>query len=226
MAAPLHLHTTGHPAPPPGADRRLDPDTIAAPAAERRAPVREQPLSTTGAYPPLFAVLGAHGGAGASTLARWWAPAADTGLAWPASPATTQRVLVAARLCMPGLTAAAERLREWHAGLAPDGVTIIGLALSAARPGKVPTAVRRYRGVVAELVGTVYEIGWHDELVVREIAELAQYTPFDPAPRRRRRPRLTEAVPADVHTAGTQIITHLAATRTTAAAQHDSEHTS
>ncbi|WP_435592129.1 DUF6668 family protein [Nocardia sp. bgisy118] len=223
MAAPLHLHTAGDHAPQLGADRRFDPDTITAPAAERRAPVREEPLPTTGAHPPLFAVLGAHGGAGTSTLARWWAPAADTGLAWPASPATTQRVLVAARLCMPGLTAAAERLREWHAGLAPDGVTVLGLVLSAARPGKVPAAVRRYRGVVAELAETVYEIGWHDELVVRELGELAQYIPFDPPPRRRRHALLSEAVPADVHTAGTQIITHLVANRTTAAAQPDLE---
>ncbi|MGV9822937.1 DUF6668 family protein [Nocardia xishanensis] len=226
MAAPLHLHTTGDHTPQTGAGRRLDPDTIAAPEAGRRAPVREQPLPTTGVHPPLFAVLGAHGGAGASTLARWWAPAADTGLAWPASPATTQRVLVAARLCMPGLTAAAERLREWHAGLAPDGVTVIGLVLTAARPGKVPSVVRRYRSVVAELVETVYEIGWHDELVIRELGELAQYIPFDPPPHRRRRAPLSEAVPADVHAAGTQIITHLAATRTHAAAQPDSEHTS
>ncbi|MGO4613038.1 hypothetical protein AB4305_03680 [Nocardia sp. 2YAB30] len=217
MAAPLHLHLhqnhrdLGH---------RLNPGTVAAPAPERLAPVRETPLPTTGAHPPLFAVLGAHGGAGTSTLARWWAPAADTGLAWPASPRTTQQVIVAARLCMPGLTAAADRLREWHAGLAPDGVRVIGLVLSAARPGKVPAAVRRYRTVVTELVDHVYDIGWHDELVVRELTELAQYFPFDPAPPRRT--RLREAVPADVHRAGTQIITHLAAARSVAA-QQDSE---
>ncbi|WP_327116472.1 hypothetical protein OHB12_04690 [Nocardia sp. NBC_01730] len=214
-AAPLHLRTDiqkqGH---------RLDPGTVTAPALDRLAPVRETPLSTTGAHPPLFAVLGAHGGAGTSTLAQWWAPAADTGLAWPASPRTTQKVIVAARLCMPGLTAAADRLREWHAGLAPDGVQVIGLVLTAARPGKVPALVRRYRAVVAELVEHLYEISWHDELVVRELAELAQYMPFDRAPRRRS--RLQEAVPADVYRAGAHIITHLAA-RTEAAAQQDSE---
>ncbi|MFI6041963.1 hypothetical protein ACIA8C_10030 [Nocardia sp. NPDC051321] len=184
------------------------------------APVRETALPTTAEHPPLFAVLGAHGGAGASTLARWWAPAADTGLAWPASPRTTQRVLVAARLCMPGLTAAAERLREWHAGYAPDGVTVIGLVLTAARPGTVPAAVRRYRSVVAELTDDVYYIGWHDELVVLDLAEIARYSPFDPAPARRKS-RLTEAVPLDVHRAGAHIISRLAASH--AATQHDSE---
>ncbi|MFR9769376.1 hypothetical protein [Nocardia sp. SC052] len=185
--------------------------------------MRETPLPTTGAHAPLFAVLGAHGGAGASTLARWWAPAADTGLAWPASPRTTQRVIVAARLCMPGLTAAADRLREWHAGLAPDGVQVIGLVLTAARPGQVPMVVRRYRSVVAQLVEHVYQIAWHDELLSCELTDLAQYVPFGPQPPRRS--RLTEAVPADVHHAGTQIITHLAATRSGAATQPDSERT-
>ncbi|MEV0027926.1 hypothetical protein [Nocardia sp. NPDC050793] len=223
MAAPLRLDADNHPHHLiPG---RIDPATVTAPSIEQQAPVREAPLPITGAHPPLFAVLGAHGGAGASTLARWLAPAADTGLAWPASSSTTQRVLIAARLCMPGLTAAAQRLREYHAGLAPDGVTVIGLALTAARPGKLPAAVRRYRSVVTELAEAVYDIGWHDELVVRELAELAQYTPFDP-PAPRRRTALTEAVPADVHAAGTQIITHLAATKKVSAAQPDSEPTS
>ncbi|WP_148310789.1 hypothetical protein [Nocardia brasiliensis] len=213
-AAPLqiHRHTL--------ARGRLDPATIVGPAPERMAPVRDTPLPTTAEHPPLFAVLGAHGGAGASTLARWWAPAADTGPAWPGSPRTTQRVLIAARLCIPGLTAAAERLREWHAGSAPPGVTVIGLVLTPARPGAVPAAVRRYRGVVAELAEEVYTIDWHDELVVLDLTELARYSPFDPAPVRRKT-RLTEAVPLDVHRAGARIISRLAASH--AATQQDSE---
>ncbi len=170
------------------------------------APIRETPLPTTGAHPPLWAVLGAHGGAGASTLARWWAPAADTGLAWPGSPRTTQRVLIAARLCIPGLTAAAERLREWHSGCAPDGVSVIGLALTAARPGAVPAPVRRYRSIIAELVDQIYDISWHDELIVCELSELAQYSPLIPAPPARRRRRLTKSVPHDVYRAGADIV--------------------
>ncbi|WP_051047567.1 hypothetical protein [Nocardia asiatica] len=218
MAAPLHLHRDDR----PWVTGRLEPGTVAAP--ERLAPVRETPLPTTGAHPPLFAVLGAHGGAGTSTLARWWAPAADTGLAWPASLATTQQVVVAARLCMPGLTAAADRLREWHAGLAPDGVHVIGLVLTAARPGRVPMVVRRYCAVVADLIEHVHQIAWHDELLSCELTDLAQYVPFDRPPPRRS--RLTEAVPADVHRAGSQIITHLAARRIAIAAQHDLESSS
>ncbi|MBF6176056.1 hypothetical protein [Nocardia blacklockiae] len=192
----------------------LEPGTIAAPAPQRRAPVRDVPLPTTGAHPPLFAVLGAHGGAGTSTLARWWAHSADTGRAWPAHPRTTQRVVIAARDCLPGLTAAADRLREWHAGLTPDGVTVIGLALTAARPGRVPAAVRRYRRTVADLVdGAVWNIAWHDDLLVHDLTDLAQLTPADLAPPRRA--RLTQAVPADVHRAATAITTVIVAAHRT-----------
>ncbi|MBF6325885.1 hypothetical protein [Nocardia cyriacigeorgica] len=207
--------------PPTPIVAHLDPTTIAAPAAADRAPVRKTPLPTTGAHPPLFAVQGAHGGAGASTLARWWAPAADTGLAWPASPRTTQQVLIAARLCLPGLVAASRRLREWHAGHAPDGITVIGLALTPARPGRIPPAVRRYQKVVAELVDRVYVLAWQDELLAVELDELAQFRPFDPPPPRRT--RLRRAVPADVHRAGADIVAHLAAARLGPAAPKDSE---
>ncbi|MGW4370357.1 DUF6668 family protein [Nocardia takedensis] len=192
----------------PAGEGRLDPDTVAIQAG-RRAPIRTEALVSDGEHAPLWAVLGAHGGAGASTLARWWAPAADTGLAWPASAASTQDVVIAARLCIPGLVAAAERLREWHAGLAPDGVRIAALILTPARPGAVPTAVRRYRSVVADLVREVHEIDWHDELLAIELSDLAQFRPYDPPPPRRA--RLSEAVPTDVHRVGAAIFTHLAA---------------
>jgi len=191
----------------------LDPATIEVPGPERGAPVRELPLPTTGPYPPLFAVVGAHGGAGASTLARWWVHAADAGLAWPGSPRTTQRVVIVARDCIPGLTAAADRLREWHAGVAPDGVTVVGLVLIAARPRRVPAAVRRFARTVGELVqdGAVWPIAWHEELIVHELGELARYTPFDPPPPRRA--HLTRAVPVDVHRAGAAITTRIAFAR-------------
>ena len=214
-AAAVHLADT-----PPSDDGRLDPHTMTIPAG-RRALIRTEALVCGGEHAPLWAVLGAHGGAGASTLARWWAPAADTGLAWPACQTTTQDVVIAARLCIPGLVAAAERLREWHAGLAPTGVRVIGLVLTAARPGAVPKVVRRYRSVVAELVREVHEIAWHDELLATELPDLARYRPYDPVPPRRA--RLSEAVPADVHRVGAAIFTHLAAS---AAADIDTENLS
>lgn len=203
--------------PPHHHGRDLHQGTVTAPPPQRRASVRDSPLPTTGPHPPLFAVLGAHGGAGTSTLAQWWAPAADTGLAWPGDPRTTQMVVIAARLCISGLTAAADRLREWHAGLAPDGVTVLALVLTAARPGATPAAVRRYATTITDLVPRVYRIAWHDELLVRELDELAHFTPHDPLPPRRA--RLTDTVPADVHRAGADLISRLAAARAESSGQ-------
>ncbi|MEU3010132.1 hypothetical protein [Nocardia asteroides] len=197
----------------------LDPATVQPPAT--RAAHRSEPLPITGAHPPLVAIVGAHGGAGTSTLARWWAPAADCEQRWPASPDTTQRVVIAARLCLPGLIACADRLREWIFGAAPAGVEVIGVVLAAARPGAVPAAVRRYRATIADLTELVWEIGWHNELVERELGELAQFTPFTPAPPRRS--GLTEAVPADVHRAGSELIAALATSLKTATEEQDSE---
>ncbi|RBO85332.1 hypothetical protein [Nocardia puris] len=215
MSAALHLVST-HRGPIPHTDLDIEP-----PPPTRRAAVREEPLPTTGAYPPLWAVMGAHGGAGATTLARWWAPAADAGLSWPGSARTTQRVIIVARVCMAGMIAAADRLREWHAGLAPDGVVVIGLVLMPLRPGRVPAPVRRYRATVTELAECVYDIGWHDHLAL-EPHELAQFRPGDPPPPRRRA-SLRAAVPADVGRAGADIVDRLAHSRKSSAQQHISE---
>ncbi|NUS43464.1 MAG: hypothetical protein HOQ24_07240 [Mycobacteriaceae bacterium] len=155
--------------------------------------------------------MAAHGGAGASTLTRWWPMTADTGGAWPASPDTTQLVVLAARECMPGLAAAATRLREWHAQLAPDGVVVVGLVLSAARPGRVPDPVRRYCDIVSPLVaGAIYRIGWHDDLVSLERGDLSPYDPSVPRPPARRRAGLASSAPRDVCRAAQQITQSIA----------------
>ncbi|MFD4434168.1 hypothetical protein, partial [Nocardia sp. NPDC058497] len=158
--------------------------TVDAPSGDRVAGSRTDPLPVTGPHPPLVAVVGAHGGAGTSTLAAWWAPAADSGRCWPASTETTQVVVIAARLCLPGLVSCAERLREWHGRLTPDGVEVLGVVLSAARPGRVPRSVQRYRALVEDLAPVVWEIGWHEGLLERELINLAKFRPFDPDPPR------------------------------------------
>ncbi|MEV0768507.1 hypothetical protein [Nocardia salmonicida] len=129
--------------------------------------------------------------------------------------------MVAARLCLPGLIACAQRLREWHAGSAPGRVEVIGVVLTAARPGRVPAPVRRYRALIDDLTEVVWEIGWHDELVERELSELAEFSPTDPPPPRRS--RLTDAVPADVHRAGVELIDALARAVKAARRTQDSE---
>ncbi len=181
-----------------------DPLTVAVPVGDRAAGVRADALPVTGEHPPLFAVLGAHGGAGASTLAAWWAPAADSGRTWPASPETTQLVVIVARLCLPGLVACLDRLHEWHAEVTPEGVQVLGVVLIPARPGRVPRSVRRYCANVTEMAPVVWEIGWHDGLLETEPEHLASSRPFDPPPPRRA--DLHSAVPPDVHRVGAAVI--------------------
>lgn len=189
-----------------------NPALVIAPPQTHRAGVRETPLVCGTESPPVWAVMAAHGGAGASTLTRWWPAAADTHGGWPGNPDTTQLVVLAARNCMPGLVAAGTRLREWHSQLAPHGVVVIGLVLSAVRPGQMPGPVRRYREILAPLVaGAVYQIGWHDDLVELEHREIAPCQ----TPSTQRRMGSRTATTRDVGRIATQIadsITELHAT--------------
>ncbi|KZM75475.1 hypothetical protein AWN90_19025 [Nocardia terpenica] len=181
------------------------------PPEAHRALVCDVPLSCDADSPPEWAVMAAHGGAAASTLTRWWSTAADTSGRWPGNPDTTQFVVLAARECMPGLVAAATRLREWHSQLAPSGVMVLGLVLSAARPGRVPDPVRRYRDILAPLVaGAVYRIGWHDELLALERREIASCEPQSASHSPRRRSALTVTAPREVGRIAAQITDSIA----------------
>ncbi len=164
--------------------------------------------------------MGAHGGAGASTLARWWPQAADTEGAWPGCSDTTQVVVLAARMSMSGLIAAAMRLREWHAQLAPPGVVVIGLVLTPARPGRIPAPVSRFLDIVAPLVaGSVYPIGWYDELLMLERRELARCDTTTQAPPRRRHTDLIAVAPREVRQAAAQITESITELQTTGVLQ-------
>ncbi|WP_330251465.1 hypothetical protein OG874_35805 [Nocardia sp. NBC_00565] len=59
----------------------------------------------------------------------------------------------------------------------------------------------------------MFNIDWHDELIACELVDLAEWTPGQPVPRRRRRRRITESVPADVIAAGAAITRLIAASR-------------
>lgn len=147
------------------------------------------PLPQRGKFPPLFALVGAHGGAGVSTLDRLWAPAVDTDRKWPAHQATTQRVFVVAREHMAGIAAAAELLRAADAGRAPEGVRVCGLVTVAAHPGKAHRDVARYRATVGELVPRTYRIPWLSELIPLLHKQLPEWQPADGAKFTRRSDR-------------------------------------
>jgi len=157
----------------------------------------------TGEYPPLFAVMGAHPWAGATTLSRMWAPAADTGMQWPANPATTQLTLVVAQQSARGLRAASAVLQMLSEDTVPPGVLCIGLAVVAAGPGRAPKEVLSYQETVGELVnGRVYPVPYIPELVSPP-PRLASWRPGDE--RRRKSGPVSNAVPTAIADVGMRI---------------------
>lgn len=171
---------------------------------------RREPVPATGELPPLFGLLGAHGGAGATTLARMWAPAADLDGQWPADRSTTQTVFVVARESLDGIRAAARLLRMDAAGHTPPGVFVAGLLGIAARPGRVPKEIRDYRETVCELLPQsqgkpcYYRIDWCEELMTAPV-RLATWDPRTPAQIRPKNAGIDEFVPAPIVAAAERI---------------------
>lgn len=110
--------------------------------------------------PAVLWVVGAHGGAGESTIAGLddlW----DEGRhAWPGGPAHEQRaVVIAARSNAHGLVKAQAAARQWAAGMVP-GVTLLGLVVVADAPGKLPKPLRELRQLVAGAYPRVWDLPW------------------------------------------------------------------
>ncbi len=104
--------------------------------------------------------VGAHGGAGCSTIAALMAPVGDAGDAWPIAPDGEQaRVLLVARESYTGLSAARRALTEWVGGRVP--VALEGLLLIAAQPGGTPKELRELSELVrSQANGAAWRLGW------------------------------------------------------------------
>lgn len=113
--------------------------------------------------------VGAHGGAGESTLAALLPGSRDTGHAWPVSPtlpvdgpgAAVQRVVLVARTSMRGLRAAQHAAADWASGSTVD-VELLGLVLVADAPGRLPRPLRHFAAVVGGAVPRVWNLPWNE----------------------------------------------------------------
>lgn len=127
---------------------------VPAPDRVDQLPVREHPHQAE-----LWCV-GAHGGAGESTLAGLvpgWAAAEH---AWPRVGTWKHSpVVLMARSDLRGLRAAQAAATQWAAGLAP-GVELLGLIVSADAPGRLPQPLRELLKVVGGGVPRVWELPW------------------------------------------------------------------
>ncbi len=105
--------------------------------------------------------VGAHGGAGESTLEQLLEGSRANGHAWPHAeerPMTLPPVILVARTHARGLRAAQLAATEWAAGNVP--VQLYGLALVADAPGRLPKPLRDFATVIAGGLPRVWRLPW------------------------------------------------------------------
>ena len=104
--------------------------------------------------------LGAHGGAGESTLEELFSGSRAAGHAWPLAPVgePAASVVLLARTHAHGLRAAQHATREWAAG--EVRVRLLGLVLIADAPGRLPHALRQLADLIAGGVPAVWSLPW------------------------------------------------------------------
>lgn len=97
---------------------------------------------------PLLWIVGAHGGAGASTWARIL-NVGDAGASWPqhVNPTRALSIVVCCRSTAAGLRAAQDVAIEWASGALPG--QLVGLVVGADAPGRMPRELREFREVAS-----------------------------------------------------------------------------
>ncbi|MFE2331460.1 DUF6668 family protein [Streptomyces coelicoflavus] len=121
-----------------------------------RGPVTAPESPGTGAA-RRFSWVGAHGGAGVSTLAAVYG-GQDCGRAWP-GPADPASVLLVARTHAAGLAAAARTVEDFRRGRTPAGLGLHAVVLVADAPGRLPRPLARSVGLLESAV-EVHRVPW------------------------------------------------------------------
>ncbi|MGH2867162.1 MAG: DUF6668 family protein [Solirubrobacteraceae bacterium] len=113
--------------------------------------------------------VGAHGGAGESTLAELFSGSRSADHSWPLTTADRlpARVVLVARTHAHGLRCAQNAIREWAAGDAP--VLLLGLVLIADAPGRLPHGLRQLAELIAGGVPAVWSVPWIEAWRVGEL---------------------------------------------------------
>jgi hypothetical protein len=107
-----------------------------------------------------FSIIGAHGGAGTTTVARLLG-AADGGRTWPGPDHKDYPlgVLLAARTNTSGLVAASRALAGYCASDRPEGPFLAGFVLVPDAPGRMPKELNRRIAILASAT-MVYRLPW------------------------------------------------------------------
>lgn len=106
-------------------------------------------------------LVGAHGGAGESTLAGLDEGWRASGHAWPSLPSgDAAPCVVVARTHVRGLLATRAALTQWAASGTGESARLLGLVLVADAPGRLPAPLRDLAKVVAGGAPRTWEVPW------------------------------------------------------------------
>lgn len=156
------------------------PALVTPPPAGRRLAVRSAPEPSGESSDPVSGdsdgwwLLGAHGGAGVTSLRRCGVTGGDAERTWP----TTGHVVVVARRTASGLEWARDAARQHAAGITPSEVTLAGLAVVADAPGRCPPRVGAFLDLVSAAFPHLWEVPWVEEW---RLAGQGEVMPMPPA---------------------------------------------
>ncbi|BCB86528.1 DUF6668 family protein [Phytohabitans suffuscus] len=137
--------------------------------------------------------IGAHGGAGATTLTRLLG-GTDIGCRWPdAMLAEPARVMMVGRTNLDGLRAVSRALRALHEGRHPAGMRLVAVVLMADAPGRLPVQLTS-RIRLLRSVAPVYRVPWIPSFrlgetpkrMPKQLVRLSTMVDSRPEPHRRR----------------------------------------
>ena len=120
-----------------------------------KLPVAEESLVPDGQDAPAVWLMGAHGGAGTTTLAHCWAPFAEASM-FPAADDPNFVVVVTAAH-RSGLDSAHRVIRQMQAGQA-GGCELLGLVLVHMAPGKLHKLLKQRLAGIAANISQVWEV--------------------------------------------------------------------
>jgi hypothetical protein len=143
------------------------PGAVRPPPPESLLPIRRIPPEADqhpGKFGPPWWWLGCHGGAGTSTLAAAIPGGGDGGRYWPVAAPAITRVVLVARTHAYGLGAAQMAARQWASGGLPHHVRLLGMAVVADAPGRLPKPLREFLRLVSGGVPQTWEIPWVEAL--------------------------------------------------------------
>lgn len=209
MASPILAHSGQPPARSEGPGPTQH--NVHAPSHNEGALVWDKPVPGGGS--PGLWLLGAHGGAGVSTLCQWIGPAGDALGRWPGGHGNQSPfVVLVAEESVTALSKAHVLVRQYATGGAGSRVQLLGVITVARVPGRRPQQVRQRRDVLAGLLAEIgggaaqiWSVPFVSGLTTVATDELPVWSLGQPAPAKKR-PGLREAVPPTVADLGTDLI--------------------